>query len=84
MKMSELTEMADALEHQAKMTRLHCLDWAEAHTHAQSVAKRIGVPPDKVDGDSYGVPGIEDLVDMIAERVNPPNVPKLSHRQTEP
>ena len=71
--MSELTEMADALEHLEKMNRFHCRDWAESHTHAQNVAKDLGVPSEMVDGDSYGVPGIEELVDMIAARVNPPN-----------
>ncbi len=54
-----------------EMMRRECVDWAEDHTYAQTVAKRVGVPAEKVEGDSYGVPGIQDLIDMIAERIPP-------------
>lgn len=50
----------------SRAERKTSLDWAEAHTYAQQTAKRLGVPADQVDGDSFGVPGIEQLIDMIA------------------
>lgn len=43
-------------------------DWSEDHTHVQEVAKRLGVPANKVEGDSYGVPSIIDLLGMIEEQ----------------
>lgn len=58
---------AEAANREQQM-KLSNLDWAEAHTYAQKKAKELGVPESKVDGDSYGVPAIEDLIDMIAEQ----------------
>lgn len=63
-----LVEATDKIEEQQKMIKSLCEDWAESHTHAQNVAKRVGVPEAKVEGDSYGVPCIEELVDMIAQK----------------
>jgi hypothetical protein len=45
-----------------------CQDWVEHHTAAQKLALDMGIAPDRVEGDSYGVPGILDLLDMIRER----------------
>lgn len=64
----ELKRLRAEIDTQQNLIRQHSVDWAEAHTHAQTVAKRVGVPESEVEGDSYGVPGIEDLVDMIAAR----------------
>ncbi len=69
---AEWSELRNELKGVREMLRRECVDWAEDHTYAQTVAKRVGVPANKVEGDSYGVPGIQDLIDMIAERI-PPN-----------
>lgn len=45
------------------------MEWAEDHTHAQTVARRLGVPQAQVEGDNFGVPGIQDLIDLIAAKV---------------
>jgi len=47
------------------MIKALCLDWSEAHTYCQKVALNLGATDFEVYGDSYGVPGIEDLVDLI-------------------
>jgi hypothetical protein len=65
----ELERLRSEVKKLRKMLRLDCIEWADDHTYAQKVAKRVGVPVDRVEGDSYGVPGIQDLIDMIAERV---------------
>ena len=65
----ELLEARAEIERQKETIRLHCSDWAEDHTHAQTVAKHLGIPDAQVEGDSYGVPGIQELVDMIAAKV---------------
>ena len=71
MKTDELAELRTELKGVREMLRRECLDWAEDHTYAQTVAKRVGVPEEQVEGDSYGVPGIQALVDMIAARIPP-------------
>ena len=48
-----------------------CREWAQDHTHAQKIALKVGVPVALVEGDSYGVPGIIELLDMIAEKLLP-------------
>lgn len=66
-----------------KQIDLHCLDWAEAHTHAQNVALKLGVPKEKVEGDSNAVPGIVDLIDMIAEQAEANGVTKKKQRRID-
>lgn len=46
-----------------------CEEWAEDHTHAQQVAMSLGYTKEQVEGDSFYVPGIKDLINMIAEKV---------------
>lgn len=45
------------------------LDRSEDHTHLEELCLKAGVPTEKVDGDSYGVPGIMELGDLLLERV---------------
>ena len=67
----ELAELRAELKGVREMLRRECLDWADDHTYAQTVAKRVGVPEAQVEGDSYGVPGIQALIDMIVEALQP-------------
>jgi hypothetical protein len=48
-----------------------CRDWAEDHTHLQDLCLKAGYSPEEVYGDSYGVPGISDLADMLFEKIKP-------------
>jgi hypothetical protein len=48
-----------------------CRDWAEDHTHLQDLCLKAGYSPEEVYGDSYGVPGISDLADMLYEKTKP-------------
>lgn len=68
-RIAELNNLRNELKGSRELLRRECVDWAEDHTYAQVVAKRVGVPAKNVEGDSYGGPGIQDLIDMIAERV---------------
>lgn len=47
--------------------KLMALEWAEDHTHLQQLCLGLNVPAEKVNGDNFGVPGISDLGDMLAE-----------------
>jgi hypothetical protein len=64
-------EAAIEMEQLNAQVKIHCDDWAHDHTHAQNVAKRLGVPAEQVhgDGENHEVPGIADLIDMIAGSV---------------
>lgn len=65
--------LATEVEHLRHMGNLDASGWAAAHTHAQEVAKRCGID---AQGDRNGVPGIEDIVDMLGaevERLNTAN-----------
>jgi hypothetical protein len=46
-------------------------DWADDHSAAQHLAKLVGCDTAIVNGDSYGVPSIGDLLRMIKDRVCP-------------
>ena len=50
-------------------TKTHCLDWAEDHTHLQELCLKAGFSEDEVYGDSYGVPCIMDLAEMLSARL---------------
>ncbi len=45
-----------------------CIDWAETDTNVRDIA---GCVLDKkwLEGDSYGVPGIEDIVKRLVEEI---------------
>lgn len=53
------------LESYKKMQRDACEEWAEDHTHLQKLCREAGCTDDEVEGDSYGVPGISDLADLL-------------------
>lgn len=46
------------------------LDLEELHEHARSTAMSVGILNSQIEGDSHGVPGACDLLDMIGERAN--------------
>lgn len=60
---NEATKEKDAL------IEIGCRDWAEAHTHAQNVLRKHGFTEQQIEGDKYGVPGIEGLVDLLDEKI---------------
>lgn len=42
-----------------------CDQWAADHTHLQKLCKQAGFDDLQVFGDSYGVPSISDLADLL-------------------
>jgi|GEM_PF-6561570 len=56
------------VQHLKGQIKCLCEDWAEHHTAAQKLALDMGISKERVEGDSYAVPGIADLLDMIRER----------------
>lgn len=52
-----------------KTNRLACEDWADDHTKMQEKAVAVGIPKEATEGDSYGVPGIQELADLIIEHM---------------
>lgn len=44
-------------------------DWAEDHTHLQNLCIQAGISSAAVNGDSYGVPGIIELAEMLAKEL---------------
>lgn len=61
----DVTALREEIKGVREILRRECIDWAEDHTYAQTVAKRVGVPVAQVEGNSCGVPGIQALIDMI-------------------
>lgn len=47
-----------------KEVRAMCLDWAETDTNVRELASKI-LDNYSINGDSYGVPGIEDIVEKL-------------------
>lgn len=55
-----------------KSLQVACNEWAEDHTHLQNLCREVGYSEDEVEGNSYGVPGIKELADMLRAKI-PPN-----------
>jgi hypothetical protein len=60
---TEMDRLAKALMHCAE-------DWADDHTHLQDLCIKAGIPADEVHGDSYGVPGIQELSNLLAAKID--------------
>lgn len=68
--LDELWKLLGELSKKEKLLKQSCDDWAEDHTYLQETAKRIGIDSKRIYGNSYGVPGIQELVDMIVEHLS--------------
>ena len=55
------------------MNRNACEEWAEDHTHLQNLCRAAGCTEHEVEGDSYGVPGIIQLADLLRDKLSSPN-----------
>ncbi len=65
-----------------------CSSWAEDHTHLQELCRRAGCTEMQVSGDSYGVPDITELADLLnaaltAARTELEGKRKINQRLTE-
>lgn len=58
-----------SLEEKDKTIQQLYKDWAEDCTHLQKLCLKAGYSEEEVYGDSYYVPGIMDLADMLFERL---------------
>lgn len=52
------------------LCRKQCQEWAEDHTYLQNLCRKAGFSEEEVEGDTYGVPGIMDLADMLFSKCN--------------
>ena len=66
----DLLELATALDQCQQHLRLSCWDGAEDHAFAQKIARRY-FPETEVEGDSYGVPSVCDLIEKLAGLIPP-------------
>ena len=69
--LTEVESLKKQVAEKQKIIEYMCLDWAHDHTYVENIAKKLGIPQDRIEGDSYGVPGIIELVDMIVEKIPP-------------
>ncbi len=65
----ELTELRKKLKGHKHGVELCCEEWAHDHSHLQDLCRKAGYSEQEVEGDSYGVPGITDLADMLFKRI---------------
>ena len=56
------------LAKEREINRRACLDWAEDHSHLQRLCREVGCTEKEVEGDSYGVPGIRELADLLRRK----------------
>lgn len=61
-----IEDLKQQLAEKQKLIELHCKDWSDDHTRLQEMV-RANVPGADVDGDSYGVPGILCLAEMLVK-----------------
>jgi hypothetical protein len=61
------------IEQLGKIHRMACVEWAEDHTHLQTLCRAAGCTEDEVEGSKYGVPGIMELADLLRDKLSPPN-----------
>ena len=80
MSIEELVEHSRSLERQRdealaqlskekKLRENACMDWAEDHTHLQKLCWEAGCFEHEVFGTSCGVPGIQDLADLLVSKL---------------
>lgn len=51
--------------------KMACNEWAEDHTHLQNLCREVGYSEDDVEGNSYYVPGIIDLANLLRAKISP-------------
>lgn len=66
-----LIQALEAIVELKKLLWLECLDWADDHTRLEKLCLKH-LPEEVVLGDSYGAPGISDLVDMLEKLIPQP------------
>lgn len=66
-------EMDEKITDLGKLFKIACQEWAEDHTYLQELCLKEGLTEDEVYGDSYGVPGIQDLVEMLVRKIKEGN-----------
>jgi len=47
---------------------LHCMDWADTDVEVRKLAEPI-LGKEYIEGDSYGVPAIKDIVEQLVQRI---------------
>ena len=62
-------ELKEVIADKQKQIKLLCDEWADTDTYINKICIDLGIEEDKINGDSYGVPTIEDKVDLIVEKL---------------
>lgn len=62
----EIARLREELAKVKEINRIACLDWADDDTRVKEMAKKF-YPAAEVDGDSYGVPGVVDIVEWLID-----------------
>lgn len=52
-----------------EMFKTSCEEWAEDHSFLQELCKKAGYGDHAIYGDSYGVPGIQDLAQLLFDKI---------------
>lgn len=52
-----------------RIVRELCDEWAEIDTYVENLCLRYGIAEDKVYGNSYGVPSIEEKLDFLIQKI---------------
>lgn len=65
----EMARMERERDEAREISRMSSVDWAEDHTHLQNLCRKAGATEREVEGDSYGVPGIMELADLLFEKL---------------
>lgn len=73
----ERDEFLRQLAAERESNKKHCEEWADDHTRLQEMVKTV-LPLADVVGDSYGVPAILDLAEMLLKEVG-----RLKHQVAE-
>jgi hypothetical protein len=60
-----LTNAVAEIERLRTINRSACEEWAADHTHLQNLCRAVGRAEHEVEGDSYYVPSISELADML-------------------
>lgn len=62
-------ELERELATECAINQRNCEDWAHDHTHLQNLCRKAGYDENAVEGDRYGIRSIEQLGDMLMEKI---------------
>jgi len=67
-------ELERELATECAINQRNCEDWASDHTYFQNLCRKAGYDEHAVEGDRYGIRSIQQLGDMLLDKIALPNV----------